>query len=108
MLPTRRPPTHPGEMLLKEFLEPLDVSDRSGEPHERPLPATQRNRKGPPQCKRRHCAPARGPHGLGRPGLADAAGEVRPVACHEGSREPTEGPTPTQDRIDVSAAALHG
>jgi len=26
MLPTRRPPTHPGEMLLKEFLEPLGVS----------------------------------------------------------------------------------
>ena len=26
MLPSRRPPTHPGEMLLKEFLEPLGVS----------------------------------------------------------------------------------
>jgi antitoxin HigA-1 len=26
MLPTHRPPTHPGEMLLKEFLEPLEVS----------------------------------------------------------------------------------
>lgn len=26
MLPKNRPPTHPGEMLLKEFLEPLDVS----------------------------------------------------------------------------------
>ena len=26
MLPTNRPPTHPGEMLLKESLEPLDVS----------------------------------------------------------------------------------
>ncbi len=26
MLPTHRPPTHPGEMLLKEFLEPLRVS----------------------------------------------------------------------------------
>ena len=26
MLPTNRPPTHPGEMLLKEFLEPLAVS----------------------------------------------------------------------------------
>jgi addiction module HigA family antidote len=24
--PTHRPPTHPGEMLLKEFLEPLGVS----------------------------------------------------------------------------------
>ena len=26
MLPTNRPPTHPGEMLMKEFLEPLGVS----------------------------------------------------------------------------------
>lgn len=26
MLPTSRPPTHPGEMLLNEFLEPLGVS----------------------------------------------------------------------------------
>ena len=26
MLATHRPPTHPGEMLLKEFLEPLGVS----------------------------------------------------------------------------------
>lgn len=26
MLPKNRPPTHPGEMLLKEFLEPLGVS----------------------------------------------------------------------------------
>jgi hypothetical protein len=26
MLPTHRPPTHPGEMLPKEFLDPLDVS----------------------------------------------------------------------------------
>jgi antitoxin HigA-1 len=26
MLPAHRPPTHPGEMLLKEFLEPLGVT----------------------------------------------------------------------------------
>jgi len=26
MLPTHRPPTHPGEMLLEEFLKPLGVS----------------------------------------------------------------------------------
>jgi len=25
MLPKHRPPTHPGEMLLKEFLEPLNL-----------------------------------------------------------------------------------
>ena len=28
-LPTNRPPTHPGEMLLKEFLEPLGISQAS-------------------------------------------------------------------------------
>ncbi|MHB1097259.1 MAG: HigA family addiction module antitoxin [Gemmatimonadaceae bacterium] len=26
LLPTRRPPTHPGEMLLEEFLKPLRIS----------------------------------------------------------------------------------
>jgi len=26
MIPKNRPPTHPGEILLKEFLEPLGVS----------------------------------------------------------------------------------
>ncbi|MHB1097251.1 MAG: HigA family addiction module antitoxin [Gemmatimonadaceae bacterium] len=26
MLPSRRPPTHPGEMLLEEFLTPLGIS----------------------------------------------------------------------------------
>ncbi len=26
MLPKKRPPTHPGVMLLKEFLEPLGIS----------------------------------------------------------------------------------
>ena len=25
-LPTKRPPTHPGEMLLEEFLKPLGIS----------------------------------------------------------------------------------
>lgn len=25
-LPTSRPPTHPGEMLLEEFLKPLEIS----------------------------------------------------------------------------------
>lgn len=27
-IPTHGPPTHPGEMLLKEFLEPMDLSQR--------------------------------------------------------------------------------
>ncbi len=40
MLPKHRPPTHPGEMLLKEFLEPLRVSqveaaERMGVPFQR-------------------------------------------------------------------------
>ena len=26
MIPTHRPPTHPGEMLLEEFLKPLGVT----------------------------------------------------------------------------------
>ena len=26
MLPKHRPPTHPGEMLIKEFLEPLGIT----------------------------------------------------------------------------------
>lgn len=33
MLPKRRPPTHPGEMLLKEFLEPLGVSQKAFAAH---------------------------------------------------------------------------
>ena len=27
-VPTHRPPTHPGEMLLEEFLKPMDLSQR--------------------------------------------------------------------------------
>ena len=27
-IPTNRPPTHPGEMLLKDFLEPMDLTQR--------------------------------------------------------------------------------
>ncbi len=39
-LPTHRPPTHPGEMLLEEFLKPLeitqrDVADAIGVPYQR-------------------------------------------------------------------------
>ena len=33
MLPKNRPPTHPGEMLLKEFLEPLEVTQRAFAEH---------------------------------------------------------------------------
>lgn len=28
MLPKKRPPTHPGEMLMKEFLEPMGVTQK--------------------------------------------------------------------------------
>ena len=28
MLPKKRPPTHPGEMLLKEFLEPANITQK--------------------------------------------------------------------------------
>ena len=27
-IPTRRPPTHPGEMLLEEFLKPYEISQK--------------------------------------------------------------------------------
>lgn len=28
-IPTNRPPTHPGEMLLTEFLEPMNISQQA-------------------------------------------------------------------------------
>lgn len=33
MLPKKRPPTHPGKMLLKEFLDPLGVSQKEFAQH---------------------------------------------------------------------------
>lgn len=33
MLPKNRPPTHPGEMLLEEFLKPLGMSQRAFAEH---------------------------------------------------------------------------
>jgi len=33
MMPTKRPPTHPDEMLLKEFLEPLKVTQKDFAKH---------------------------------------------------------------------------
>jgi addiction module HigA family antidote len=33
MLPKKRPPTHPGEMLLKEFLEPLGMTQKAFASH---------------------------------------------------------------------------
>jgi addiction module HigA family antidote len=49
MLPKHRPPTHPGEMLLKEFLEPAGVTQaeaakRIGVPNQR-LNAIVRGRR---------------------------------------------------------------
>jgi addiction module HigA family antidote len=49
MLPKNRPPTHPGEMLLKEFLEPTGVNQveaaaRMGVPFQR-LNAIVRGRR---------------------------------------------------------------
>lgn len=50
MSPTHRPPTHPGEMLLREFLDPLGVSqvdaaERMGVPFQR-LNSIVRGRRG--------------------------------------------------------------
>lgn len=33
MLPKKRPPTHPGKMLFKEFLEPMGVSQKEFSEH---------------------------------------------------------------------------
>ena len=33
MLPKKRSPTHPGEMLLKEFLEPMKISQKKFAKH---------------------------------------------------------------------------
>jgi hypothetical protein len=32
-IPTNRPPTHPGEMLLTEFLEPLGLTQKQSHSH---------------------------------------------------------------------------
>lgn len=29
MLPRKRPPTHPGEMLLRDFLEPMELTQKA-------------------------------------------------------------------------------
>jgi addiction module HigA family antidote len=82
MLPTNRPPTHPGEMLLKEFLEPLGVSQveaarRMKIPFQR-LNAIVKGR---------------------RADLAVAAIEVRSLARHAGARTATESARPSQERL---------
>ncbi len=33
MLPKKRPPTHPGQMLLKEFLEPMGITQKEFSHH---------------------------------------------------------------------------
>lgn len=33
MLPKKRPPTHPGQMLLKEFLEPMGITQKEFSNH---------------------------------------------------------------------------
>ena len=61
MLPTNRPPTHPGEMLLKEFLDPLGVSQveaakRMNIPFQRLTPPSRGVAVSgpiPPSCSRR-------------------------------------------------------
>ena len=100
MLPTHRPPTHPGEMLLKEFLEPLGVSQveaasRMNIPFQR-LNAIVKGRRG---VSADTALLLEALTRLGRADLADAASEVGPVACDEGPGAPAESPAPSQDRI---------
>lgn len=33
MIPKKRPPTHPGQMLLKEFLEPMGITQKEFSDH---------------------------------------------------------------------------
>jgi len=100
MLPTHRPPTHPGEMLLKEFLEPLGVSQAEAASRMR-IPFQRLNGivKGRRAVSAEHRAATRRADGLGRTDLADTPGEVGPVARPEGPRAPTEGPSTAQDSI---------
>ena len=100
MLPTHRPPAHPGEMLLKEFLEPLGVSQvEAARRMNVPVPAAQRHRQGAPRRQRRDGAPVRGVDALGRTDLVDAPGEMGPVACPEGAGEATEGSGASEDGL---------
>ena len=85
MLPTHRPPTHPGEMLLKEFLEPLGVSQveaagRMNIPFQR-LNAIVKGRRG---VSADTALLLEGLTGWDAQIWLDAAVEVGPVACDEG------------------------
>ena len=100
MLPTHRPPTHPGEMLLKEFLEPLRVSqveaaNRMNIPFQR-LNAIVKGRRGVSadtallfealrRWKRRE--------------LADPSGKVGPLARPEGTGTAAQGASPSKERV---------
>ena len=100
MLPTHRAPTHPGEMLLKEFLEPLGVSQveaarRMSIPFQR-LNAIVKGRRGV------SAETALLFEALTRwesQNLVDAPGEVGPVACPEGAGEATEGSGASEDGV---------
>ena len=99
MLPTHRPPTHPGEMLLKEFLEPsgvsqVDAAKRMNIPFQR-LNAIIKGRRGVSA----DTALLFDPDALGRRDLADAPGQVGPLACVEGTGAPAEGACPSKERV---------
>ena len=56
-VPTHREPTHPGEMLLEEFLKPMHLSQRDfGRWHSCPLPARERIDQQAPRGNARYCA----------------------------------------------------
>ena len=87
-------------MLLKEFLEPLGVSQAEAASRMR-IPFQRLNGivKGRRAVSAEHRAATRRADGLGRTDLADTPGEVGPVARPEGPRAPTEGPSTAQDSI---------
>jgi len=100
MLPTNRPPTHPGEMLVKEFLEPLGVSQveaakRMNIPFQR-LNAIVKGHRG---VSADTALLFEALHAVGRSDLVDTPGEVGPVARHEGSRSTAQGAGLAEDGV---------
>jgi hypothetical protein len=106
MLPANRPPTHPGEMLLKEFLEPLGVSQvEAAERMNIPFQRLNGHREGPPRRQRRHRAVAAGTHPVGRRNLAESSGQVGPVPGAGEPRAAAKGAGLTEDRLTEFAWA---
>src|SRR4051794_3426230 len=80
-------------------------SGRSGHADEYSFPAAEWHRQGPASCQRGHSTATRRADGVGRPDLADTAGQMGPVARAEGPRTTTEGAPTAQDSLVTAARA---